>query len=371
MLEPAWLTEDWKCLSALLPEGWRQQARTCGALRRSRQISTPDELLRLLLLHVGAGLSLRQTVARGLQHGLPGLSDVALLKRLRHAGPWLRWLCEAMLREAGPAPSWKWLPAGLRVVAVDASTVSEPGSSGTDWRVHHSIELPSLLCDQVHVTDARGGESLTRFQVRPGDLVLADRGYCRAPQLAHVLRHGGHFIVRWHSRCLPVDLRDGGGRAFNLFKWLDSIQGKEAAEVAVKAKGVDAPLRLCAVRVSPQAAERELARVKQSARKSRCAASASACRLAGFVIVATSMTSGSLPADHVMQMFRLRWQVELAFKRLKSLLQAGHVPKQDPASATAWLQGKLLASLLAERLLEESGLFSPWGYPLPERQPVA
>jgi hypothetical protein len=53
-----------------------------------------------------------------------------------------------------------------------------------------------------------------------------------------------------------------------------------------------------------------------------------------------------------------------AFKRLKSLLQMGQVPKKKEASCRAWMQGKILTALLIERLLCEARFFSPWGYPL-------
>jgi IS4 transposase len=67
---------------------------------------------------------------------------------------------------------------------------------------------------------------------------------------------------------------------------------------------------------------------------------------------------------HVLEFYRARWQVELAFKRLKSLLEMGVVPKKKEASARAWMQGKILTVLLIERLLCEARFFSPWGYPL-------
>ena len=70
-------------------------------------------------------------------------------------------------------------------------------------------------------------------------------------------------------------------------------------------------------------------------------------------------------------MYRCRWQIELAFKRLKTLLGAGHVPKTDDQSARAWMQAKLLTALLVERLLLEAKIFSPWGYPLRALEPLA
>ena len=59
-----------------------------------------------------------------------------------------------------------------------------------------------------------------------------------------------------------------------------------------------------------------------------------------------------------------RWQIELAFKRLKSLLQLGHLPKRDIESARAGMQIKLLLALLTEHFAWEARFFSPWGYRL-------
>ena len=60
----------------------------------------------------------------------------------------------------------------------------------------------------------------------------------------------------------------------------------------------------------------------------------------------------------------MRWQIELAFKRMKSIMGLGHLPKFSEASARAWIHGKLLVALLIERLLDVAEHFSPWGYRL-------
>ena len=61
---------------------------------------------------------------------------------------------------------------------------------------------------------------------------------------------------------------------------------------------------------------------------------------------------------------RLRWQIELVFKRMKSIMGMGHLPKADPNSSRAWLHGKLFVALLVERMIEAAKSFFPWGYPL-------
>ena len=73
---------------------------------------------------------------------------------------------------------------------------------------------------------------------------------------------------------------------------------------------------------------------------------------------------GSFSTELALEYYRRRWQIELAFKRMKSLAGLGHLPKKDPASARAWLYGKLFVSLLAEHMIQAARAFSPWGYDL-------
>jgi hypothetical protein len=86
--------------------------------------------------------------------------------------------------------------------------------------------------------------------------------------------------------------------------------------------------------------------------------------MADFVVVLTTLSPREMSTARVFELYRCRWQIELAFKRLKSLLAMSAVPKTDEESARCWMQGKLLESLLIERLLEQSRALSPWGYAL-------
>jgi IS4 transposase len=87
--------------------------------------------------------------------------------------------------------------------------------------------------------------------------------------------------------------------------------------------------------------------------------------------VLTTLSEDILDTRKILELYRARWQIELCFKRLKSLLRLGCLPKRSGESARAWIQGKLLTVLLIERLIEEAQLFSPWGFPLTTAQPLA
>ena len=84
--------------------------------------------------------------------------------------------------------------------------------------------------------------------------------------------------------------------------------------------------------------------------------------VAAYIVVLTTAERDRLSAERVLELYRARWQVELAFKRMKSIIGVGHLPKVDPESARAWLHGKLFVSLLTEAIVHESESFSPWGY---------
>jgi hypothetical protein len=225
------------------------------------------------------------------------------------------------------------------------------------------LQLPSLECDFFEITDGSGGETYKRLPVLPGDLILGDRGYSRREGLAHVLDAGGDVLVRLNQG--NIRLRGEDAAAFELIEHLRTLTEHTSGEwpVFFELSSRRYDLRLCAVRKSEAAAEKARTRLLRRARKSRQLAKPETVEAAGYVFVLTSLSHDFSTAE-VLQLYRARWQVELAFKRMKSLFQAGHVPKYDPVSARAWLHAKLLAVLIIERLSEEARFFSPWGFKL-------
>jgi len=366
------LDEEWEVLASLLPEGWQDLARETGAMRRARgAVKTPEVLLRLLLLHVATGLSLKQTVARARVQKLATLSDVALLKRLRSSEGWLREM-DRRLFEASRFSRVAVAPQGRRLRAIDATAVEEPGATGTDWRVHYSISLPDLACDFYELTDASGGETYKRIPVAPGDILLADRGYSHRAGVAHVVKLGGDVIVRLGSRIFPL-LEADQNKPFALLAHLRRLKGRQCREWSVRfAHGKRYwNARLCAVRRSKAAADKAKRKIQKVATKKGKQLLPDTLEYAEYVFVLATPTRDLLGTHEVLDLYRARWQIELCFKRLKSLLQLGHLPKESDASARAWIQGKLLTVMLVERLIEKARFFSPWGFDLTASQPMA
>ena len=111
--------------------------------------------------------------------------------------------------------------------------------------------------------------------------------------------------------------------------------------------------------------------MRRQARKKQKQVSEEALKLAGFILIFTTVSQKILSTEEVLELYRVRWQIELRFKHLKSLLGLGCLPKYDAQSCRAWIQAKLLCALLIERLMREAKFFFPWGYRLPSSEPLA
>jgi hypothetical protein len=337
-----------------------------GALKRKRLIDSASTLLRLILVYGFCGLSLRDTAAWAEASGLASISDVALLKRLRHAAPWMGHLLAIKLAERAPPPSLRASELNLRLV--DATTISQPGSTGTDWRVHLGFNLRALAIDHVELTDSSGGETLTRFQFAPGDVVLGDRGYAHRRGIYSVHRQGGDFIVRLNWQTVPLQHRDG--RPVDLVTLLRNLPEVQANSFALqiapdpRARIPALPVRLAAIRKTEAAAEEGRKRIlKQSSKKGKTP-DPRTLEAAGYIFVATSLAEDQASAEQVLELYRFRWQIELAFKRMKGLLELGVLPAKEPRLARTIIYSKLLAALLLDDFTERFLSISPWGYRL-------
>lgn len=363
--------ENWQAIVGLLPSDWQERAEACGAVKRLRGFDSASSLLRTLLMHVGRGYSLRETAVRASSAGLAKVSDVALLKRLRAAEQWWQELCLSLLAERGIV--MRPGPLGRRVRILDGSIVKEPGRTGSQFRLHYSLQIPSMLCDHIAVTAVQGqgtGEKLHRFPVRSRDLILADRGFCNPVGLKALIEQGADVIVRLNTGVTP--LLTMRGTAFQLADQLSKLKEigpvKEWQVAIGGAGGGQIRGRICAIRKGEQATRRALHKIKRRSQKGGPDPKPETLQYAPYILVFTTLDSQQLPAAEVLEWYRLRWQVELVFKRLKSLVQLGHLPKYDERSSRAWLYGKLLVALLSEKLIRVGRSISPWGYLLPQTQ---
>lgn len=371
MKVPSLYLADWPALLSRLPAGFDLEAtaRAHGAFSRAREVASAEVLLRLALAYGGCGMSLRETCAWAEVSGIARLSDPSLLERLVRSADWLGVVLSAVLAKGAEAPSRRW--AGHRLRVLDGTTICRPGADRTTWRLHVGYDLAAGRIDHIELTDGSGAERLQRLPYVAGDIVLADRYYARPRDLRPVIEAGAHFIVRtgWQSlRLLRPD-----GAPFDLFAALDALRGQEN-EVPV---GLDEgtapesplPLRLVIRRKTAAQAEAERKRLRAEATKRGRKPDPRSLRAAEYILLLTALPADTFPTADVLALYRFRWQIELAFKRMKSLAGLDELPAKKPALARTWVYARLIAILLAEDIAREVPDSSPSG-PRNSRQDV-
>jgi hypothetical protein len=364
------LDEDWEVVMSVLPADWRDLARKTDALKGLRQDKSGEKYLRTLFIHLACGYSLRESVVRAREAHLANLSDVALLKRLRKSEEWLYELCCRLFEETNLGLQDSGLKRRIRLV--DATHVKEQGKGGSLWRIHYSLSWPSLRCDYFRLTAVRGqgsGESLKFVPVTAGDCLLADRGYSTASGIHEVVDRKADVILRLNPQGIRILSVDGAP-----FSWFESLADLNRCG-QIKQWAVSVPFegrspvvgRVCALRKSKQATELAHKKLREKVYKKNVALEPETLLFAGYVLVFTTLPEAEFSAKAILDWYRVRWQIELVFKRFKQIAQLGHLPKNDPQSARAWLYGKMLVALLVEKLITQAESFSPWGYPLQDQ----
>jgi hypothetical protein len=352
-------TQGWQAIEAELPEDFEALAKEHKVLEvqyGNARITSARDLLRLILLHAGADLPLRQTVSLMAESDGPAVSHVTLHKKMRLATPFLSALVARLAGNSEASPE-RW--AGYEVVVTDASSFCGPGAETTDARVHLQLRLADLEILSAVMEGRSVGESFKRFTWRPGQLAVGDRGYCNPPGIAHVVEQGADVLVRVNRGSLPMSTP--AGEPIYLMQWLRSLRGHAAHERRVIAHSRehhrDIEGRLIAMRLPATEAEKARARVR---RELGGKASALDIEAAQYIVLFTTVAASRMSAETCLALYRLRWQVELAFKRWKSLCHFDHLPNYRDDTILSWLYAKLLLALLMHRMASgASSLFPP------------
>lgn len=358
MTHESLLNDDWGWMVERLggAETLTESARATKAFVRARGVRSAVDLLRLTLAYCLSHTGLRGTAGWAAAVGLAKLSDVALLLRLRNTSDWLLHLIARLLGSGRPAAA-----EGRLIRILDATTVLKAGQqakrSNGLWRVHSAFELPAERFGFLALTDERGGERLDRVPVVPGEIRIADGAYLQPDQMSEVISQGADVLLRagWHNarwldqEGVPLDLvaalsTKGQNGLLDRPVWIGRKGGTPLA------------LRLVALRKSPAAAIEARRRARLQARKEGRQVSAGTLAAAEWIILVTSLSAETFVAADILKLYRMRWRIELAFKRLKSLIGLRSPPAQDPRLARPWVLSHLIMILLTEPLIDELGV---------------
>lgn len=354
MMHESLVNEDWQSIVARLggAKALNESARETKAFLRPREIKDAVDLLRMILAYCLGERGLRLTAAWAASVGLVDISGVGLLYRLRQCGDWLELLIGKVLSSAAPMAS-----RGRLIRIVDATTVPKAGAAAKKnsqlWRIHSAFDLPHERFGHFELTDQKEGERLDRIPVVKGEIRIADRAYLQPERMATVLGRGADVLIRagWKS----ARWLDAKGNLFDLIAALRkaSARGLIDQPIWVGRKGGAAlALRLVAIKKPPEAAAEARRKAHRDAQREGYQLSKQALAAADWVILITSLSPDDFTTDDILALYRLRWRIELGFKRLKSLVGLKSPPGINARSARPYILAHLLVILLLEPLVE-------------------
>jgi hypothetical protein len=347
------LNEDWSNVVVRLggSEALHVTARETKAFMRPREITNAVDLLRLILAYCLGDGGLRSTSAWAASVGLVDVSNVALLYRLRQCGDWLAMLVGQALAAAAPKAS-----RGRIIRIIDATSVPKKGPGARKknelWRIHSAFDLPQERFGHFELTDQQAGETLDRIPVVAGEIRLADRAYVQPDRMARLIEAGADLVIRagWKS----ARWLDGEGHVVDLVAELASAGDLIDRPIWIKRKrGAPLALRLVAVKKPAQAAAAARRKARRGAQQGGHQLSQRTLDAADWVILLTSLKPKDFATADVLALYRLRWRIELAFKRLKSLIGLKGPPGTDERSARPHVLAHLLTILLLEPFIDE------------------
>ena len=336
-----------------LPDGYEQACFDKKAIERKREIKNPADLIKLVFLYLTGAYSQIEMSVIALELGIAKIGDTGFLKKFAKCKDWLGWIVGQIIPSSiieYPMPEWlkKYI-----LVALDASDVTEKGRSGRTFRLHYALNILKMCSLAYKITAERVGESLLNFDIQTNWLILADRAYGTLTSIEHCLKAGANFILRLKYNAF--NLYDKDGNTIDLLEKLRDVTSDTVKEIEVYVSlhtlGLT-KLRVCATKIPDDKLEEVERRNKRKESKKQCVISEGAIEMSKFVVVITALPSIAT-ANEIISLYRLRWQVELYFKRLKSIMDFGNVPLHREDSIFTWLNGKLLVSLIIEQMISE------------------
>jgi hypothetical protein len=240
--------------------------------------------------------------------------------------------------------------------------------------------LPGKRSDQGLATELAGRLRAGELQINDNGLYGASAWQTAQERGAYLLSPVPHSVSLWLAgpEAAPQERLDLAGALAHASQgccqWPQVYLGQGSHRAG--------PVRLVAFRLSEESAGRHRAALRESMRKQGRTPSREALELAGWLILATNASPEQLPAALMAYLYRLRWQVELAFRQCKSVLRIHQTRSEQPSRVQCEIWARLLGAVIvfawhahanaicwATRGCEASfekvcGFFQQWGHTL-------
>ena len=316
-------------------------------LKRKRVVKSLDLLVKAMFLYITKQLSFqRLSDIMACQYNVV-MSDTAWRKQILKAAPYLvEWVLQQK-KNMEPKSSGQTVLGHANVYAIDATDLPVQGGKTVSRRIHTMFSVTEHRCIYTEVTDCHGGERLNRFPLVKDTLYFADRAYGRTPQLAYAIKKEAHVVTRISpsqvcfytaSDCkekisFPSLLKGDSFSAIAYFK-----SGKKRYHV-----------RLPGARLPEEKHAAAEKRTRRRASRKQHKISPETILYTQWIFLAATLPD-TCPDAEIIEAYRLRWQIELYFKRVKYLLNFHKLRRScddyKNAIVSLWLTVSFLVSCI-------------------------
>ena len=338
-----------------LPKNYKTLCWEHKAMTGHRGIQNEEELLMLSMFY-SYGHSLMEVKNYAKTEFNTTISDVGFMKRFNRCNDWIKSIIIEMLGNEVIKYDVPKKLKDYKVLAVDASDVRQKGAVQRLFHLHYAVNLFTLSSESFKITSQEQGETLKNFNFGKNTIVIADRAYASMTGIEYCLENQTDFILRIKNKAF--NLYDENGENVELSSILKDISEQSCDFILYyKYKNKLKPIRFCAVRKTKEEIEIEKKRILRRESKKQISLSDDTKFTHQYFFVVTSIGQ-EFTSDEILRLYRLRWQVEMVFKRYKSILGLGSIPTKTDISGLVWLNCKMLIALLIEKILSEVD-FSP------------
>jgi len=262
----------------------------------------------------------------------------------------------------------------VSVTVLDSSTISLPDEMQGQFRgcggsydggvsamkLQTELDLRSGALAHVEIEAGRSPDGTTsRQEVRrgKGSLRITDLGYFALAVFATMAAAGEYFLSRLQ---FGTHVLLHSGRAVEVLGWLAKQPGPFVDVLVLLGQEQRLPCRLIAWRLPREQASRRRQKLRREMMKKK-GREPSAERLAwcDWTILVTNVPAELLTPQEAAILYRARWQVELLFKRWKSLGSAAALVGSTVVRQMVRVWSRLLAAVLQHWLM----VGTIWGDP--------
>lgn len=173
---------------------------------------------------------------------------------------------------------------------------------------NHSLSLFSL--DQYSKPDVSEAKALP---IEEGDLILRDRGYLSVQEIQRIQKANAFYIFRYKFKMKYFDINTGDALCL-----LTKLRAEESLDMFARLGAPDGPM----VRIVAQPVSEELAneRRRKAKKENKNKPSKDNLESMGWTIFITNLFNAQYSFCRILQMYGIRWNIEIVFKALKSEL---------------------------------------------------